>query len=206
MNRSGGRWRWAALGGIVGPAAFIGAWALLGARRPGYDPVTDHISRLAAAGVAERPAMTAGFVAFGLGMPVYSLALRRSLPGWSWATAATTGLATLGVAAFPLDGPAGDGAHAVAAGVGYATLAATPLLAAGGLRRAGHSAAARVSALTGVVSGACLLATVVGPATGLFQRLGLTVGDAWIVTSAVVILRAGPCRPRGAGAMHEGDD
>ena len=40
-------------------------------------------------------------------------------------------------------------------------------------------------------AGLCLLATVAGPAHGLFQRLGLTIGDAWIVATAVVLLRSG---------------
>jgi len=35
----------------------------------------------------------------------------------------------------------------------------------------------------------CLLATVAGPAHGLFQRLGLTIGDAWIVATAVALTR-----------------
>src|SRR5687768_9884575 len=99
-----------AVGGIVGPFAFITAWALLGARKSGYNPIEDHISRLAAVGVPERPAMTAGFVAFGAGLPLYALALRSSATGTAWVTAAATGLCTLGVAAFPLDGPLGDGA------------------------------------------------------------------------------------------------
>lgn len=194
------RSRWAAVGGIIGPAAFVTAWAVLGARRAGYDPISDHISRLAAEGVRERAAMTAGFVTFGVGVPVYAIALRRALPGWSWVTAAATGVATLGVAAFPLDGPAGDGAHAVAAGLGYATLAATPLLAASALYRGGRPAAARLSVAAGVASGACLLATMAGPATGLLQRTGLTIGDIWIVSSAVALFRSRllPSGDRGA--------
>ena len=43
-----------ALGGMVGPAAFVGAWAVLGARLPGYDPTQDAISRLAADGAPTR--------------------------------------------------------------------------------------------------------------------------------------------------------
>ena len=177
------------MGGLAGPAAFIAAWSVLGARKAGYSPIEDHISRLAAVGVPERPAMTAGFVAFGVGLPLYAVALRSSPTGKAWATAAATGICTLGVAAFPLDGPLGDGAHAAAAGLGYATLAATPLLAAGALSRTGHRGWARFSWATGAVSAACLAATTIGPATGFLQRAGLTVGDAWIVASAVALLR-----------------
>jgi len=175
------------LGGIIGPAAFITAWAVLGARRAGYNPITDHISRLAAAGVPERAAMSAGFVAFGLAVPAYGLALRRNLPGPAWATAVATGLATLGVAAFPLDGPAGDTPHAIAAGIGYATLAATPLLAARPLHRSGRTRWAIASVIAGVASGACLAATVVGPGTGLLQRTGLGIGDLWLAATGAAI-------------------
>ena len=181
--------RFLSLGGIIGPAAFIAAWAILGARKAGYNPLEDHISRLAAQGVATRPAMTAGFVVFGVSLPLYSLAVRARLDGYAWTAAAATGVATLAVAALPLDGPAGDAAHAVAAGTGYATLAATPLLAALPLRRLGRTGWSRASLVAGSVSAACLVATTVGPATGFFQRAGLTVGDAWIIASAAAILR-----------------
>lgn len=178
-----------AFGGIIGPAAFIAAWAILGARKTGYNPVEDHISRLAAQGVPERAAMTAGFLVFGVSLPVYALALRSRLGGPAWMAAAATGIATLGVAAFPLDGPAGDTAHAVAAGTGYATLAATPLLAAWPLQRVGRHRWSRGSVIAGGASALCLVATTLGPATGFFQRAGLTIGDIWIATSAMAILR-----------------
>lgn len=195
-----------ALGGIVGPAAFITAWSVLGARKAGYNPVEDHISRLAAQGVAERPAMTAGFVAFGLGVPLYALALRHSPTGRAWVAAAATGVATLGVAAFPLDGPAGDGAHAAAAGVGYATLAAMPLLAAGPLARAGLKGWSRFSWATGAASAVCLAAAAVGPATGLLQRTGLTIGDAWLIASSIALLkgRFGSSAPEASGLRASG--
>lgn len=193
-----------AVGGIVGPAAFITAWSVLGARKAGYNPIEDHISRLAAQGVSQRPAMTAGFVAFGIGVPLYSLALRNSPTGRAWIAAAATGVATLGVAAFPLDGPSGDSAHAAAAGLGYATLAAMPLLAAPPLARAGRRGWSRFSWATGAVSAACLVGTTIGPATGLLQRTGLTVGDAWLIASSVALLsgRLGPHATTSGDAHH----
>lgn len=173
----------------MGPVAFVVAWAVLGARKVGYNPIEDHISRLAAQGVAERAPMTAGFITFGVALPLYAVALRNAIGGKAWLAATATGLATLGVAAFPLDGPAGDAAHAVAAGAGYATLAALPLVAAAPLARAGQMGWARSSWVAGGASAACLLATMAGPATGLMQRLGLTIGDVWVVASAVALLR-----------------
>jgi hypothetical protein len=180
---------------VIGPVAFVGAWATLGTRFPGYDPTQDAISRLAADGAPDQAWMTAGFVAFGVGVPLFAVALRDALPGPAWRTAMATGLATLGVAALPLDGWAGDTAHGVAAGIGYVTLAATPLLAAGPLARLGHRWAAVASRVLGVASLACLGATTLDDRAGLFQRLGLTFGDIWLVAAAVGILRGGYGRP-----------
>ena len=165
----------------MGPAAFVTAWAVLGARLSGYDPTEDAISRLAAHGAPDRVWMTLGFVAFGVGVPLFALALREVDDGPAWATAAATGIATLGVAAFPLDGWAGDTWHNVAAGVGYVTLAATPLLA----RPARGRLASR---LVGAASLACLALTAVVDGSGLLQRIGLTLGDTWLVVAAIAVL------------------
>lgn len=141
-------------------------------------------------GAPTRAGMTAGFALFGAGMGAYALALRSTLPGRAWAAALATGVATLGVAAFPLGSSAAtEDAHAVFAFVGYATLAATPLLAARGEARRGRARWARCSMAAGVASGTLLLATLLGPVHGLFQRLGLTVGDLWVMASAGDLLR-----------------
>jgi hypothetical membrane protein len=179
-----------ALGGVVGPVAFVTAWSIGGLAASHYSAVDDAISHLAEIGAPTRPLMTAGFVVFGIGLPVYAVALREALPGWSWLTAAATGLATLGVAAAPLGRSSTcDAVHGVFAGTGYVTLALTPLLAAGPLRRAGRSAWARLSIAIGVVAGISLLATTATDLDGLFQRLGLTVVDLWIIATAVEIRR-----------------
>jgi hypothetical membrane protein len=182
----------AALGGIVGPAVFVADWAVLGARRPGYAPVNDAISRLAELGAPTRPAMTGGFIVYGAGLIAYGLA-RRDRRGKGWALAVTSGAATLGVAAFPLGRPLSGTLHAVFAVAGYAGLAALPVAASRSLASDGHASLARWSALTGAASGALLLASAVGaPAHGLTQRLGLSVGDAWVVASALRLLSTPP--------------
>jgi hypothetical protein len=101
---------------------------------------------------------------------------------------AASGVAAIGVAAFPLGG-ASDTAHAVFAGVGYATLAAAPLLAA---RVLGTGPWRAWSLAAGSACALLLLASALGPTYGLFQRAGLTAGDLWIVTAAV---RAWPAQP-----------
>jgi hypothetical membrane protein len=177
--------------GVIGPVAFVGAWSLTGLSAENYSVTHDAISRLAETGAPNRAAMTAGFVAFGIAVPVYASALRSTIDGWAWATAVATGIATLGVAAVPLGSPTRDTVHGCFATAGYLTLAATPLLASRAFARAGRVGWARASVLSGIASGACLIATIPGPAHGLFQRLGLGAVDAWIVATAVQIMRTG---------------
>jgi hypothetical protein len=167
----------AAAGAVAGPVAFVAAWATLGAGAAGYDPARDAISHLAALGAPTRPAMTAAMAALGAGMGLYGLALR---PGPAWALPVVNGAATLAIAALPLGGGV-DTAHGVAAAAGYLTLAAVPL--AVGRRRP-------LAVAAGVVSGACLLLSVVADRDGLFQRLGLTVAQAWVVVNALGVLRS----------------
>jgi len=175
-----------ALGGVIGPAAFVGAWAVGGATESGYSPVHDPISELAQSGASTRVLMTAGFVVFGVAVTMYATALRAALPGWAWFAAFVAGIATLGVAAFPLGSPTSDSIHGLFVGTGYVALAATPPLAAPRLDRRRP-----ISIVVGVISAVCLAATLAGPAHGLFQRLGLTVVDAWIVATAVAMYRRG---------------
>ncbi len=185
-------WRGSAWGGIAGPGVFVAAWLVGGAIRRGYSPIDDAISQLAAVGTPGRSLMTAGFVGFGVGVPIYAMALRRSVPGPAWGTAVATGLATLGVAAVPLGASSTtDTAHAGLAALAYVALAATPLLAAGPLRASGRRPAAAASVATGVTTALCLAATTLGPAHGLLQRAGLTLGDAWLAASAAWMLRGG---------------
>ena len=183
------------MGGVVGPVAFVGAWLVGSTSTTGYSMVDDAISRLAASGASTRPLMTAGFVAFGLGVPAFGVALRTVLDGPAWIAAIVSGVATLGVAALPLDvSHSMDLAHGVAATLGYVSITAAPLLAARPLSKLGHRRARTCSWTAGAISAACLAATVAGPAHGLFQRMGLTVGDAWLIAAGLSIA-TGRLRP-----------
>ena len=183
--------RRAALGGVVGPTAFIGGWITSAAITDrSYSSIDEAISRLAAVGADTRVLMTAGFIGFGVALPVYGVALRRAVPGPAWAMATLAGVTTLGVAATPLDrSPTVDTLHALLAGIGYVALAATPLLAARPLLRGGHITLARFGLAVGSVSAVSLALASTSLPTGLFQRLGLTGTDAWIVASAITIAR-----------------
>ncbi len=185
--------RLALVAGIVGPAAFIAAWVVAGALTTGYSWIDDAISRLAAVGAPARVLMTAGFVCFGVGLPVYAIALRRHLAGRAWIAAVTSGAATLGVALFPLGTSSTiDGAHNAMAASGYLALVAIPLLAARPLLVARRRAVAVGSLVVAGLAGACLAASLVGPAHGLYQRAGLTLVDLWLMTGALAILRSSP--------------
>lgn len=185
--------RTAAAFGIAGPAAFVLGWLLNGLRIEGYDPLDDAISQLAREGAPTRTAMTLAFIAFGVLVPLWAGTIAEELDAPVLRPVViTAGLATLAVAAIPLarePGGTQDLLHGVAAGIGYVAMALTPLVAAGALRRTGRGAAALGSLAIGVISVAALLATLFADGSGGFQRLGLTVVDAWHVAAAVWVFR-----------------
>jgi hypothetical membrane protein len=176
-----------AAGGVVGPVAFVAAWVVCGRATTDYSPRHDAISQLAAIGAPTRLTMTVGFVVFGVGVAAYARPLARAVVGPAWSAAVICGVATLGVAAVPL-GWISDGLHGALAGVGYAALAATPLLVAPELWRRGRAGPAVASVMVGIACAAFLVATTFAASRGLYQRLGLTIGDGWLVVSAIVIL------------------
>ncbi len=183
--------RRAAVGGIVGPLVFVCTWVGASAVHAHYSALHDPISDLAAVHSSTRVAMTTAFLVFAVGLVAYAWALRALRFGPAWITAAATGCATAAVAAFPLHHSATvDRIHGVCAGTGYVTLAATALLMGVRLRRLGEHGWARFALTAGVVSALALALTLVGSYEGLFQRVGLTAGDAWIVAGALAI-RAG---------------
>lgn len=173
--------------GVIGPAAFVAAWAIAGARRSGYSPIDDAISELARVGTSSRPMMTAGFVTFGVAVPAFALGARRELGTPAAIALTVAGVATLGVAGFPLRDGSSATAHAVCAAVGYAGIAAAPALAS---RRASGFALSAAAAVA-------LAASTFDSTHGLFQRLGLGVVDAWIVA---VALRSDDQRLKRSGA------
>lgn len=181
--------RLASLGGTIGPAAFIGGWTLSAAMtRREYSSVDQAISRLAEVGADSRVVMTTGLVALGIGVPIYAIALRHAVGGYGWISATATGITTLIVAATPLArSTVLDTAHTVFAGIGYVTLAATPLLSARPMLQRGNRRLARLGVAAGIGSAVSLALASSGLPTGLFQRIGLTTTHVWIAASAVAI-------------------
>lgn len=183
-------------GGIVGPLAFIGAWALGGVvTSRSYSAVDDAISRLAAVGSDVRPLMTTGMVVFGSAVVIYAQALRSALPSRSWIAATVTGLATILVAALPLDhSDTVDDLHGLAAGIGYVSLTLVPLLAARPLLADGHRRLGLAGIVLGSISAIALPVSLAADSNGLFQRIGLTASDLWIIASAPVVRKLLSCR------------
>jgi hypothetical membrane protein len=184
------RVRLLALGGIIGPLTFIGCWAIAGAVTHGYSAIDDTISDLAAVGATTRVSMTVGFVVFGVGLVAFGLALRRALGGGAWIAAITTGACTIAVAATPLGGWSGDSVHAAFAGLGYASIVLLPALAAPEFAARGRTGWSRAAWLTALAAAACLLASTFAPGHGAWQRLGLSIGDVWIVSAAAALATA----------------
>ena len=175
--------RLAAACGLLAPTAFVGAWLVAGNRTPGYSPVRDHISDLARTDAAQRHLMTAGFIAFGLLLPVFAVVLSRALHRPPvLLSVGVAGFSTLGVAAFPVDSH--GTLHAASAFAGYVATATSPLLAARVLAGPGRVASYAV----GVLSAIALTISLVGPHSGLWQRTGLTVVDLWYAVLAVALL------------------
>lgn len=174
------------MAGIGAPVCFVTGWVVGGARAHDYSPLHDAISQLARVGASTRPVMTAGFVGFGVLALPWAAGLARSLGDRRLlGSVGLAGVSTLAVAALPLGGPLGDGAHAVAAGLGYVGMASSPLLAARSLTGRGKATAY----VTGATSALCLVGSLAGSYDGAFQRLGLGVVDAWFVAMAVRELR-----------------
>lgn len=183
------RRRWSAAGGVAGPVAFAGAWTILGAHRPGYSPVDDPISRLAASGASTRAPMTLGLLAFAAGVGVYVPDVRRTYGAPAAIAAAVSAAGAVAIAATPLDSSAGGTPHAVAAGLTYLGLAAAPALAARRLANDGHEKTARASIVAAASCGAAFAGSALAPrAAGLLQRTGLTIGQAWLAISALHVL------------------
>lgn len=186
-----------AAGLVLGPSAFITAWAVSGAITPGYSPIRDHISDLAAVEATTRSLMNVGFGAFALSVGAAVIPARRFLGTPAAVVLGANVVSTVGIALAPLGrSPEGDRAHAVVAGLGYLALAAMGPSAAPTLAKR-SPAIGRASVGVGAVSIACLGLSLVRPEAGFWQRAGILATDAWLIAmglSAVTGASAGRAR------------
>ncbi|MBA2718164.1 MAG: DUF998 domain-containing protein [Chloroflexi bacterium] len=171
---------------IVGPTAFISAWLLSGAVTPGYSPTRDHISDLAAIDAPTRTLMNAGFAAFAISVGAAAVPARRFLGEPAALVLGANALLTVGIMLAPLGrSEHGDVAHGALAGLGYLALAAmAPSAAPTIIKRRRRLGLASVG--VGVASMACLGLSLIRPEAGFWQRAGITVTDAWLITMGLL--------------------
>ena len=178
-----------ALGGVIGPTAFVAAWSI-GAfvEDRQLSAIDDAISQLAHVDSNTRWLMTTGLCAFGVGVGLFAASVRSTLGTATTVWLAATAASTVAVAALPLGlSDTVDRLHGLAAGLGYLTLVAAPLTARGPLEQLGAHRLSRAGIAAGALAAASLVASLtVGP-NGLFQRLGLTAVDVWIVIVAALV-------------------
>jgi len=173
---------------VLAPIALIGGWSLAASRQPaGYDPVRDTISALAARGAVDRWIMTVALAVLGCCHVVTPSGLRPARPAGR-IVLALGGLATLGVAAFPLPVHGTSAAHAAFAFLAFVCLSTWPAPASA--RDAGPALTARVSRLATVILLALLVLfglTLDSSAEGLTERV---LAGAQALWPAVVVLAA----------------
>lgn len=174
---------------VVAPLVFVAGWAVAGASIEGYSPVRLAISDLAGVDSSTRWQMTAVLVAYGLAMVIGAAALRRASANGAAVAAVVNGVATMAVAATPVHGSdTVDSLHGIAAFVSYVSLAALPIAAAVALARSGQRVAAVVSVVTGVAVALAFAGANGNERTGLFQRVGTSLGNAWTLAAGVALL------------------
>ena len=177
---------------ILGPITFISAWLAAGAMTKGYSPIRDHISDLDAVAAPTRPLMNVAFTTFALAVGLAAAPLRSRLGAPTAAAMSANALLSIGIMVAPLGkSRASDRVHGVVAGLGYLALAATAPSAAPTLA-ARQRTLARASIAVGVTSMACLVASLVRPEKGFWQRAGITTTDAWMVLVGVLVLADHP--------------
>ena len=179
----------------LAPVLLIGGTVVAGALSPGYDPVRQTISELAAGDAPTRVLMTAFFVLTGL-CHLVTVTFARGI-GIAGRVAFLIGaLATLGVAAFPLPTVAGSSAtHTAFAMIGFIALAAWPLL---GMRlRADFPWLVRPlgSILgTAILTALCVWFLVIwsshsSPVVGLVERVAADAESLWPAVVATALFR-----------------
>ena len=121
---------WALASAGAAPVLLVGGWALSDALQPpGYDPIRDTISALAAVGATDRWVMTSALAGLGACHVITALGLRPARTAGR-AVFGVGGVATVMVAAFPQPAHGNSVAHTVAATVAFVALGSWPAVAA----------------------------------------------------------------------------
>jgi Protein of unknown function (DUF998) len=197
---------WGVLSCAAAPVLVVGGWTAAAALQPGhFDPVTQTISALAAHGAADRWVMTLALAALGACHITTALALRPAArPGRLLLMAG--GAATIVVTANPLPAAGGGSLpHGLAAGFGFAALAAWPAgawrrdrLAPATLRPAACAIAAVI--LVGLLGWFAVEIWTGGGHVGLSERFVAGAQAVWPLT-VVLGCRRPQSRRAGAGQL-----
>ncbi|KES05026.1 membrane protein [Streptomyces toyocaensis] len=124
--------RWVLFSSGCAPVLLIAGWMIAASLEgPGYDPVTQTISVLAAYGASGSWVMNGAFLALGVCHLLTAWGLRAAAAAGRVALAGG-GVAAVLVALIPAPGSGGSLRHGSVAAVGFAFLALWPLLAADG--------------------------------------------------------------------------
>ncbi|MDI3387511.1 DUF998 domain-containing protein [Streptomyces sp. B-S-A8] len=121
---------WAVLSSGCAPLLLVGGWTLAAVvEGPGYDPVTETISAMAADGASGRGVLSGALVALGVCHLVTAWGLRPAAVAGRVALGCG-GLAVIGMALSPVPESGGSLVHGWVAAVGFALMALWPVLAA----------------------------------------------------------------------------
>lgn len=200
--------RAAAVLGILGPVAYVAAWAVAGATIEGYSPARDAISELAAQGSPAAAAMGAGFILFGLAALPFAAAVRQVLPDRVDARVAGPADAQPGRRRVPPSGAHGRALAIAIVVTGVATAGAAVFPCSAGCPGPGSSATDNGHAVAATLGYVALMAcpllaarqtwTVEG--WRAYARVSALIGVAGTV--GLVVWAAGLAGPGGGGALQ----
>lgn len=187
------RW-WTPVSAAVAPVALIGGWTLAASRRSDFDSTRDTISALAAVDAPQRWIMTAGLTVTG----VCHLLTAAGLTPAQWPgryLLAAAGVASLGVAVFPLPSEHGScAAHTISATSAFVALSLWPALAArasGGLDPLGRPVCYWASGVLITALGVFAVSLGQGRYVGFTERVAARSQVLWplVVVVAVQVAR-----------------
>jgi hypothetical membrane protein len=184
------RERWLAAGAIWGPGLFILAWIVGGFMVDGYSPIDDDMSSLARVGAPSESVMNVGLAAYTLGVGMAAWPLRNVIGNGASVALFMSALLVLGVLLTP-DGSSStsDFLHGGFATLLYLSFAIAGPLAALTFRRRGLIGWAIASMVVGAISAVSLWLSLGEVRSGLFQRIGLTTTDVWLMAVGTAVLR-----------------
>lgn len=187
--------RWVLASALLAPIALVGAWLVAGlVQPPGYSPVSQSISALAAYSASDRWIMTAGIYLVGVCQLVTAAGLTRLRTGPRLFLAAG-GVTGLGVAYFPQPeyGSTTASPHIIFATLSVVCLAVWPaVIGPLGLPRAAVLGGRSVVAVTILFLGLLAWLYVAGHGgggLGIAERVDTAVANLWPVVIVVALIR-----------------